>query len=65
MERQKDEQIEQMKYINKREQEREQRIAAAGNKKAKQVRDQERDISEKVALGQAQANTGKREVQFD
>lgn len=40
-----------MKYINKREAERDQRIAAAGAKKAKQVRDQERDISEKVALG--------------
>ncbi|KRW99480.1 hypothetical protein PPERSA_07965 [Pseudocohnilembus persalinus] len=45
--------------------EREHRLAAAGNKKAKQVRDQERDISEKVALGQAQANTNKREVQYD
>lgn len=43
-----------LRYINKREVERDARIKAAGQKKAKEIRDQERDISEKVALGQAQ-----------
>ncbi|EAR83377.1 SKIP/SNW domain protein (macronuclear) [Tetrahymena thermophila SB210] len=55
---------EQMRYIEKRELERQLRLENAGNKKAKQVRDQERDISEKVALGQAQPTQSK-EVMFD
>lgn len=40
-----------LRYIQKREAERDARLKAAGQKKAKQVRDLERDISEKVALG--------------
>ena len=40
------------------------RLEAAGQKKAKSVRDLERDISEKVALGQAQPTLSK-EVLFD
>ena len=43
-----------LKYINQREQERELRMARAGINKSKLMRDAERDISEKVALGQAQ-----------
>lgn len=40
------------------------RLEAAGAKKGKQVRDQERDISERIALGQAQPTQSK-EVLFD
>ena len=40
-----------IRYLQKRELERTLRLEAAGQKKAKQVRDLERDISEKVALG--------------
>ena len=43
-----------LRNINRREQERELRAARAGINKSKTLRDQERDISEKVALGQAQ-----------
>jgi SNW domain-containing protein 1 len=43
-----------LRYINQREQEREQRMARAGINKSKFLRDSERDISEKIALGQAQ-----------
>ena len=39
--------------MRKRELEAEQRLEAAGKNKAKQVRDKERDVSEKIALGQA------------
>jgi len=42
------------RYINKREIERERRLEVARNKKSKSARDQERDISEKIALGMAQ-----------
>lgn len=47
------------RYINKREQERDRRLDAARNKKSKTARDAERDISEKVALGQAQPTVSK------
>jgi len=47
------------RYINKREQERDRRLDAARNKKSKAARDSERDISEKVALGQAQPTVSK------
>jgi SNW domain-containing protein 1 len=40
--------------MRKRELESEQRLEYAGKTKAKVVRDKERDISEKIALGQAQ-----------
>lgn len=43
-----------LSYINQREQERELRMARAGINKSKHMRDAERDISEKVALGMAQ-----------
>lgn len=43
-----------LRRINEREQERELRMARAGINKSKMLRDAERDISEKVALGQAQ-----------
>lgn len=55
---------EQIRYIEKREIDRQMRLEAAGSKKAKQVRDLERDISERVALGQAQPSQSK-EVLFD
>ena len=38
----------------KREIERDRRLEVARNKKSKAARDNERDISEKIALGQAQ-----------
>lgn len=53
-----------LRYIRKREIERDRRIEMAGNKKAKAIRDSERDISEKVALGQAQP-TISNEVMYD
>jgi len=40
-------------YMRKRELESEQRLEYAGKNKAKAVRDRERDISEKIALGMA------------
>lgn len=43
-----------LRRINEREQERELRMARAGINKSKMMRNAERDISEKVALGQAQ-----------
>jgi SNW domain-containing protein 1 len=43
-----------LRYITRREVERETRMDAARSKKSKSARDAERDISEKVALGQAQ-----------
>jgi SNW domain-containing protein 1 len=43
-----------LRQINRREQEKELRAARAGINKSKLLRDQERDVSEKVALGQAQ-----------
>ncbi len=43
-----------LRYIAKREVEREHRLDVARNKKSKGARDGERDISEKVALGMAQ-----------
>jgi SNW domain-containing protein 1 len=47
------------RYINKREQERDRRIEVARNKKSKTARDAERDVSEKIALGQAQPTVSK------
>jgi len=47
------------RYINRREQERERRLDVARNKKSKSARDAERDISEKIALGQAQPTMAK------
>ena len=47
------------RYINRREQERERRLDVARNKKSKSVRDSERDISERIALGQAQPTVSK------
>jgi len=47
------------RYINKREQERDRRLDAARNKKSKAARDADRDISEKIALGQAQPTVSK------
>lgn len=43
-----------LRNIRKKEIERDRRIEVAGNKKAKLTRDLDRDISEKIALGQAQ-----------
>jgi SNW domain-containing protein 1 len=43
-----------LRNIRKREIERDRRIEVAGNKKAKLTRDVDRDISERIALGQAQ-----------
>jgi SNW domain-containing protein 1 len=47
------------RYINRREQERDLRLETARNKKSKTARDAERDISEKIALGQAQPTVSK------
>jgi SNW domain-containing protein 1 len=47
------------RYINKREQERDRRLEVARSKKSKTARDAERDISEKIALGQAQPTVAK------
>jgi SNW domain-containing protein 1 len=47
------------RYINKRELERDRRLEVARNKKSKAARDAERDISEKIALGQAQPTISK------
>jgi len=43
-----------IRYQRKREIIRDRRIEAAGNRKAKLTRDMDRDVSEKIALGQAQ-----------
>ena len=42
-----------LRYQRKREIERDRRMEVAGKKKSKTTRDEERDISEKIALGQA------------
>jgi SNW domain-containing protein 1 len=47
------------RYINKREVERDRRLEVARSKKSKSARDAERDISEKIALGQAQPTISK------
>lgn len=52
-----------IRYNRKREIERDRRIEVAGNKKAKTSRDMDRDVSEKIALGQAQPTS--KEAQFD
>lgn len=52
-----------LRYQRKREIERDRRMEVAGKKNSKSMRDEERDISEKIALGQAQP-TG-RETMFD
>lgn len=51
--------------MRKRELESEQRLEYAGKNKAKAVRDKERDVSEKIALGQAQASKQTNEALFD
>lgn len=51
--------------MRKRELEAEQRLEYAGKNKAKAVRDKERDISEKIALGQAQPTKQTNEALFD
>jgi len=53
----------QIRYIAKREIERERRLEVAAKKKSKSVRDADRDISEKIALGQAQPTA--QEVMYD
>lgn len=53
----------QLRYIRKREIEREKRIDDLGTKKSKAIRDEERDITEKIALGQAQPTQN--ELMFD
>lgn len=53
----------QLRYIRKREIEREKRIDDLGSKKSKVIRDEERDITEKIALGQAQPTHN--ELMFD
>jgi len=53
----------QLRYIRKREIEREKRIDDLGSKKSKVIRDEERDITEKIALGQAQPTQN--ELMFD
>lgn len=51
--------------MRKRELESEQRLEYAGKNKAKAVRDRERDISEKIALGMAQPSKLTNEALFD
>lgn len=51
--------------MRKRELESEQRMEYAGKTKAKVIRDKERDISEKIALGQAQPSQQSNEALFD
>ena len=52
-----------LRYQRKREIERDRRMEVAGKKNSKSMRDEERDISEKIALGQAQPSS--RETMFD
>ncbi len=52
-----------LRYQRKREIERYRRMEVAGKKNSKTMRDKERDISEKIALGQAQPSG--RETMFD
>ena len=52
-----------LRHQRKREIERDRRIEVAGNKKAKLTRDLDRDVSEKIALGQAQPSS--RDTMFD
>lgn len=42
-----------LRYQRKREIERDRRMEVAGKKNSKSLRDEERDVSEKIALGQA------------
>ena len=44
-----------LRYIRKREIEREKRLEEAKSKKSKAARDAERDVTEKIVLNQAQA----------
>lgn len=53
----------QLRYQQKREIERDRRMEVAGKKKTKNQRDEDRDISEKIALGQAQPTS--RDAMFD
>ena len=46
-----------IRHQRKREIERDRRMEVAGKKKSKLLRDEDRDISEKLALGQTQVNT--------
>ena len=52
-----------LRHQRKREIERDRRLEVAGKKNSKSLRDDERDISEKIALGQAQPSS--RETMFD
>ena len=52
-----------LRHQRKREIERDRRMEVAGKKNSKSLRDEERDISEKIALGQAQPSS--RETMFD
>jgi SNW domain-containing protein 1 len=52
-----------LRHQRKREIERDRRLEVAGKKNSKSLRDEERDISEKIALGQAQPSS--RETMFD
>eukprot|EP00350_Pseudokeronopsis_sp_OXSARD2_P008258 CAMPEP_0170552530 /NCGR_PEP_ID=MMETSP0211-20121228/10404_1 /TAXON_ID=311385 /ORGANISM="Pseudokeronopsis sp., Strain OXSARD2" /LENGTH=153 /DNA_ID=CAMNT_0010860291 /DNA_START=754 /DNA_END=1215 /DNA_ORIENTATION=- len=52
-----------IRHQRKREIERDRRMEVAGKKKDKNTRDQERDVSEKIALGQAQPTS--KEAMFD
>lgn len=52
-----------LRHERKREIERDRRMEVAGKKKSKTTRDEERDVSEKIALGQAQPTS--REAMFD
>jgi len=52
-----------LRHQRKRELERDRRMEVAGKKNSKSLRDEERDISEKIALGQAQPSA--RETMFD
>jgi SNW domain-containing protein 1 len=52
-----------LRHQRKREIERDRRMEVAGKKNSKSLRDEERDVSEKIALGQAQPSS--RETMFD
>ena len=52
-----------LRHQRKREIERDRRMEVAGKKNSKSLRDEERDVSEKIALGMAQPSS--RETMFD
>jgi len=49
----------------KRERERDRRLEALGHKKSKLARDEDRDVSEKIALGEQPISATSSEVQYD